>query len=301
MNILVTGSSGFVGTALVNALLAAGHRVTGISHQPGTIDHQAYEAITADTSAPGDWQQAVPRADAVINLAGINIFSRWNEKYKQLIYDSRILTTRHLVGALPEDAAGLVFCSTSAVGYYGDRGDDILDEASAPGTDFLARVCVDWEKEAFAAQKKGARVVATRFGVVLGPGGGALAKMLPAYLMGMGGPLGSGNQWFPWIQIDDLVSAMMFVLENEAIKGPANFCAPGAVRNRQFSASLARTVKRPAFFKVPGVVMKVAAGEMGGLILNSQRARPAVLLENGFSFQYPDIDAALTASVGKGE
>ncbi|MDY6903140.1 MAG: TIGR01777 family oxidoreductase [Thermodesulfobacteriota bacterium] len=297
MKILITGSSGFVGTALVKALLNKGHDVTGISHTQDTLEHPSFTAIAADTSVAGDWQDTVPSADVIINLAGINIFSRWTRKYKELIYNSRILTTRHLVEALPWDASRVTFCSTSAVGYYGDRGDDILDETAAPGTDFLAKVCVDWEKAAFEAQEKGARVIATRFGVVLGPGGGALAKMLPAYKMGLGGPLGNGRQWFPWIQINDLVSAIIFVIENDTVSGPVNCCAPEAVRNKDFSDSLAKTVKRPAFFKVPGIMLKVAAGEMGELILNSQRAHPARLLEHGFTFQYPDIRSALAASL----
>lgn len=297
MHILITGSSGFVGTHMTAQLLDMGHTVTGVDRSPGMFHHEHFEYVQADTTSAGPWQEAVAKAQTIINLAGVNIFRRWTSAYKQLIYDSRILTTRHIVSALPADASGITLCNTSAVGYYGDAGDSILTEPGKPGTDFLAKVCVAWEKEAVEAEKKGARVVATRFGVVMGRNGGALAKMVPAFRLFAGGPLGSGRQWFPWIQIDDLVGAMAFVATHSGIKGPVNFCAPNPVRNADFAKTLARVLNRPALLKVPKFALQIAAGEVGALILNSQRAVPEKLLAHGFSFRYPELGPALRASV----
>lgn len=297
MKILMTGSSGFVGRHLATALLKNGHEIIGLGYRHQSVEHEKFRFIQADTTQPGDWQTAAAKVNAVINLAGANIFSRWTEKYKQAIYDSRILTTRNLVNALPSGKS-IIFCTTSAAGYYGDRGDDLLDETAAAGNDFLAQVCVDWEKEAFAAEKKGVRVAAARFGVVLDKSGGALAKMLPAYRLGLGGKIGSGRQWFPWIYLTDLIAAVQFVLANDSLRGPINFCAPQAVRNRDFSNALAAAVHRPAFFAVPSLALRLVAGELGSLVLNSQRVTPKKLLANGFTFQYPDIHSALRASIG---
>ncbi|MEW6078198.1 MAG: TIGR01777 family oxidoreductase [Thermodesulfobacteriota bacterium] len=296
MKILMTGSSGFVGGALCAALLADGHEIIGLGFHPQEIASDRFQFIRTDTTRPGDWQQAGADADAVINLAGANIFKRWTDTYRQAIYDSRILTTRNLVAALPSGKK-TVFCSTSAAGYYGDRGDTLLDETASPGDDFLARVCVDWEKEALAAEAKGARVALTRFGVVMDKTGGALAKMLPAYRLGLGGKMGSGRQWFPWIHLTDLIAAMRFVLTHETIRGPVNFCAPQAVTNKEFSDALAAAVRRPAFFTVPSLALRLAAGELGSLVLNSQRVVPNKLLSSGFVFRYPDIHGALKASL----
>lgn len=297
MHILITGSSGFVGAHLTAQLLDLGHTVTGVDRSSGMFHHEKFEYVQADTTSSGPWQEAVAEAQVIINLAGVNIFRRWTRAYKQLIYDSRIMTTRRVVEALPADASGITLCNTSAVGYYGDGGDTVLTEPGTPGDDFLARVCVAWEREAFEAGGKGARVAATRFGVVMGPGGGALSKMIPAFRLFAGGPLGSGNQWFPWIHIDDLVAAMVFVATHEKVKGPVNFCAPNPVQNADFARTLGRVLNRPAFLKVPKFALKLAAGEVGGLILNSQRAVPEKLMANGFAFRYPELEPALWASV----
>ncbi len=298
MKILMTGSSGFVGRHLAKALLEDGHEVTGLSRGKTDLGHDRFTSVQADTTQPGDWQAELEKTEAVINLAGANIFSRWSEEYKQTIYDSRILTTRNLVEALPA-GSDIVFCSTSAAGYYGDRGDDLLDEKSRPGDDFLARVCVDWEKAAFAAEKKGARVVATRFGVVLDRRGGALAKMLLPFRLGLGGKIGSGRQWFPWIQLNDLIAAMRFVLSNDSLKGPVNLVAPQPVRNKDFTKALGAVLHRPTVFTVPSKALKLAAGELGSLVLNSQRVTPNKLISSGFVFQYPDIRSALKKAINK--
>ncbi len=295
MNILVTGSSGFVGTALVARFLDQGHHVTGLgrSRQTG-IDSDRFEFIQADTSRPGDWQNRLQSVEAVINLAGANIFRRWTPAYKKQIYDSRILTTRHLVQALPEsDGEAPVFCSTSAVGYYGDRGDDLLTESDPPGDDFLARVCIDWEAEARKAETRGCRLVIPRFGIVLGKDGGALAKMVPAYRLFLGGSLGDGRQWFPWIHLEDLLAILIFAVENRGVRGVVNACAPEPARNKDFSALLARHLGRPSFFRVPKAALNLAAGELGALVLNSQRATPEKLTTLGFHFQYSNLQKAL--------
>lgn len=298
MNIVITGSSGYVGSLLIDALVEKGHSVTAVDMAPlpQQIDTRVSRSIQADTTNPGDWQDEVRKADAVVNLTGKNIFSRWTKKTKKLIYDSRILTTGNVVDAL-SDSKPVSLISTSAAGYYGDCGDEILDESKDAGDDFLARVCVDWEKEAFKARKKNARVVCTRFGVVLGPNGGALSKMIPAYRMFVGGPLGSGQQWFPWVQIEDLVNAIRFIIDTDEIEGPVNLCSPNPVRNNEFSKTLANVLNRPAFFRVPAFMLRLAAGELGDLLLNSQRAVPSRLVSSGYSFKYPGLSEALEASV----
>ena len=293
MKILITGGSGFVGSALSDSLIKKGHHVTVVDAVPLSrkIGSKALDFVQADTTKPGDWQNVVQNADTVINLTGKNIFHRWTKKYKDMIYDSRVLTTRHLVAAFG-DSHPMSLISTSAAGYYGSRGDQLLDESENAGDDFLARVCIDWEKEALKAGKKGARVVCPRFGVVLGKGG-ALSKMIPAYKMFVGGPLGNGRQWFPWIYIGDLVNAMEFVVNNNEVSGPVNFCSPHPVRNNEFSETLAKILNRPAFFRIPAFLLRLAAGELGDLLLNSQRAVPSRLADSGFSFQFPVLSEAL--------
>jgi uncharacterized protein len=299
MKILITGASGFVGRRLVKHCADLGHRVTAVDLAPfpETLDPACLQTIQADTTRPGLWQDAVAECDAVVNLAGVNIFQRWSAHYKELIHDSRILTTRHLVNALPAKTSA-VLCSTSAVGYYGSRGDAILEEDAGPGSDFLARVCVDWEKEALQAESRGARVVIPRFGVVLAGNGGALAKMIPTYRLFVGGPLGNGQQWFTWIHLQDLIQAMLFVIDKKEIKGPVNFCAPEPVRNRDFSTALATRLNRPSAFRVPAFMLRLAAGELGNLVLNSQRAVPQKLEAAGYAFQYPSLASALEEAVG---
>ncbi|MEA1948626.1 MAG: TIGR01777 family oxidoreductase [Thermodesulfobacteriota bacterium] len=294
MKIFITGGSGFVGTNLSFYLLEKGHSViaVGTSSAHNVIRHDNFHYISADTTIKGGWQDALKDVDAVINLAGKNIFKRWSDNYKKQIYNSRILTTRNLVEAMPAKKE-IILCSTSAAGYYGDGADEILKEDALPGNDFAAKVCRDWEKEAFQAETKGIRVAAMRFGVVLGKNGGALAKMVPAFKYFAGGPLGSGLQWFPWIHMDDLNAAIIFILENPDIKGPLNFCSPNPVRNRDFSKTLGKVLNRPSFMKTPSCIIRLIMGEMGKSLMNSQRAIPDKLLKHGFKFQYPDINNAL--------
>jgi len=294
MKIFITGGSGFVGTHLVQDLLHRGHRViaVGTSSAHKNPPNENFRYISADTTLKGPWQDVLEDVDAIINLAGRNIFKLWSDTYKNQIYNSRILTTRNLVEAVPE-SKGIILCSTSGAGYYGNRADEVLMEDASPGSDFLAKVSIDWEKEAFLAEKKGVRVAAMRFGVVLDKNGGALAKMIPAFKFFAGGPLGTGLQWFPWIHMDDLISAINFIIENNEIKGPVNFCAPNPIRNRDFGKALGNVLKRPSFMKVPLFMIRLVMGEMGTLLTNSQKVIPHKLLRHGFKFQHPDIDHAL--------
>ncbi|RZB37134.1 MAG: uncharacterized protein SRB2_01403 [Desulfobacteraceae bacterium Eth-SRB2] len=294
MKIFITGGSGFVGTNLSFYLLEKAHSViaVGTSSAHNVIRHDNFHYISADTTIKGTWQDALKDVDAVINLAGKNIFKRWSDNYKDQIYTSRILTTRNLVEAIT-DKKDIILCSTSAVGYYGDRADEVLKEDALPGNDFAAKVCKDWEKEAFQAETKGIRVAAMRFGVVLGKNGGALAKTVPAFKFFAGGPLGSGLQWFPWIHMDDLIASIIFILENPDVNGPLNFCSPNPVRNRDFSKTLGKVLNRPSFMKTPSCIIRLIMGEMGKSLMSSQRAIPDKLLKHGFKFQYPDINNAL--------
>jgi hypothetical protein len=294
MQIFITGGLGFVGRHLCKALLEAGHSVTasGRTRRPGLIDHPDFHYVAADTTAEGDWQETARQADAAVNLAGASIFSLWTDSHKQKMYDSRILTTRHLADALRDGNAG-VLCSTSAVGYYGCRGDEEITEAHTPGEDFLAQLSIDWEKEARRAENGGIRVVLPRFGIVLDRDGGAMAKMIPAFRLLMGGPLGDGRQWFPWIHMHDLVRAMTFCLTGEAVRGPLNFCAPQPVRNEKLAKTLGRVLGRPAVMRAPAFVIRKALGEFGDVLLCSQRVIPENLNRIGFDFRFPDIRSAL--------
>ena len=298
MKIFITGGLGFVGTNLSDYLLDKGHSVIAVGRAAtqNRITSGSYQYISGDTSQPGDWQDALGGVDAVVNLAGKSIFKRWSESYKKEIYDSRTLTTRNVVDALPAEQS-VVLCSASGAGYYGNRGDDLLKEDEKPGDDFLASVSVDWEAEALKGAAKGIRVALMRFGVILGKGGGALAKMIPAFKFFVGGPIGSGKQWFPWMHLSDLMAAILFVCEQPPINGPLNFCAPNPVRNREFAKTLGEVLHRPAVMPAPAFMIRMLLGEFGNVMLDSQRTIPDRLLSHGFEFQYPDIRSALEAVV----
>ena len=301
MKIVITGGSGFVGSQLADFLLSRKWRVIalGRSAGPPRISHENFNYISADTTRPGRWQDELADADAVVNLAGASIFKRWTPSNKQQIYDSRILTTRNLVAALPR-GRGMVLCSASGAGYYGNRGDDLLKEDEKPGDDFLAGVSVDWEKEALKADGPDIRVVVMRFGVILGKSGGAMAKMIPAFKLFMGGSMGSGKQWFPWMHLDDLTLAIQFILENDMIRGPVNFCAPNPTRYRDMANALGEALKRPAVMPAPAFMIRLALGEFANVFLASQRILPDKLIHHGFSFKYPNIKDAMRAVVKEG-
>jgi uncharacterized protein len=299
MNILITGGTGFVGGYLSRALIDAGHAVTtfGTRRRNPLEGTENFRYIKADTTEPGPWQKEVAGMDAVVNLAGRSIFHRWSPSYKELVYNSRIRTTRNLVAAI-SDKNPQVLVSASAVGYYGDRGDRELTEGTDAGSGFLADVAKDWESEALLAQDKGVRVVLTRFAAIMGKDGGALEKMVPVFKMMAGGPIGDGRQWFPWIHMEDVILGIRFLMENETAEGPFNFVSPGIVRNWEFAHALGKALNRPALLPAPVFMIRAALGEMASMVLSSQRCRPDRLTEIGYSFRHPDVDEALTQLVG---
>ncbi len=294
MKIFITGGTGFVGRGLIDKLTGGGHEVTLLTRSLRKVGSkpQAVALVEGDPSQKGDWQKTIGGHDAVINLAGASIFSRWTGDMKRLLRESRILTTRNLVETL-EGSRVKTFFSASAVGYYGFHGDGELDESSPPGSDFLAQLAVDWEREARKAEDHGIRVVLTRFGIVFGEEGGALGQMVPLFNKYLGGPLGNGRQWFSWIHRDDLTQAFLFLLERPEISGPVNFTAPNPVRNRDLAAALGKVLNRPALLPAPGFMLRLVLGEFGSILLEGQKVIPQKLLRSGFPFRYPTITEAL--------
>jgi len=299
MKVFMTGGTGFVGTYLAQRFLSEGHSVTILTANAGeqALKINGLSYLEGNPTLEGEWQKAVAGHDVIINLAGASIFSRWTEKQKNILRSSRMLTTRNLVNALPENARHITFFSTSAVGYYGFHADEELTEASPAGTDFLARLAEDWEREARKAQQKDARVIITRFGIVLGKSGGALGQMIPLFKFFLGGPLGSGRQWFSWIHMHDLADAFIFLLTKKDISGSVNVCSPQPVRNRELGDAIGRVLHRPSFMPAPGFMIKLILGEFGSVLLEGQRVIPRRLLDAGFKFRYPDIDEALKSIV----
>ena len=288
MNILVSGGTGFVGKHLTNRLIHKGHHVFIITRTP-----QAYESTENVTYLHYD-AKLLPRIHAVINLAGDSLFGYWTKRKKERILSSRINTTQTLINLmkqLPEKPQA--FISASAVGFYGTSHDVIFTEKTIqPGDDFLARVVVDWEKTARQAIDAGIRTVILRLGVILGEEGALPLMSLPVKL-GVGGKIGSGEQWTSWIHIDDVISLILFSLENHQLEGPINATAPHPVRNKDLIRTLAYFLKRPYWFPTPASVMRLAMGEMSELITKGQFVLPQKALDNGFTFKYPTLEAAL--------
>jgi uncharacterized protein (TIGR01777 family) len=296
MEILITGGTGFVGAHLTSRLIREGHGVTIITRSLKETG-QTFPGISrlqANPTQKGPWQDKVKDFDAVINLAGASIFNKWTDGYKKLIRESRMRTTQNIVEGIPSNPDHpMTLFSTSAVGYYGFHGDEELTEDSPPGDDFLARLAVEWEAEALRAREKGVRVVITRFGIVLGEKGGALGQMVPLFKKFIGGPIGSGKQWFSWVHIKDLAEAFLFLIKHPEVSGPANLCAPHPVRNKDLAKALGKILHRPSFLPAPGFMIKLVLGEFGSIILEGQRVIPRKLLTSGFTFQYPEIETAL--------
>jgi uncharacterized protein (TIGR01777 family) len=297
MNILITGATGFVGRRLCEMLHQAGHTVRALSR-----DSVAAKQRVPHLKEVFPWNplqelpplQAFEGCDAVINLAGESIAGRWTAPKKQLIRDSRVLGTKNLVNALAQlSSRPKVLLSASAIGYYGDRGEETLTEDAAPGSDFLAQVCRDWENEALKAESLGMRVVRLRIGLVLGRGGGTLQALLPLFRVGLGGPLGSGRQWWSWIHRDDLCRLIVQILVNENVSGPVNATAPQPVRQKEFAQVLGRVLRRPAFLPTPAFALKIALGEFADGILASQRVLPRRAQEMGYRFQFEELEGAL--------
>ena len=272
MRVLVAGASGLIGSALTRALRERG---------------DAAVALPRFESAP--W--SVEGADAVVNLAGASVAGkRWSPAYKKEIEQSRVLTTRALVDAIrAAQRKPRVLINASAVGYYGGRGDEVLDESAAPGADFLANVARQWEAE---AQRAPVRSVQLRTGIVLSARGGALEKMLPPFKAFVGGPVGSGRQWFPWIHLADEVAAILWCIDRE-VTGPVNLAAPGIVTMKEFAKALGRALHRPSWAPVPAAPLRILLGEFASALLEGQRAVPKKLLDSGFRFRFENVDAAL--------
>lgn len=293
MRAFLTGGSGFVGKNLISGLKKRGFQVTVLSRSGKGLEDKEVRVVIGDPTAPGDWQKEVIGHQIVINLAGSSIFQRWTEENKRLIRDSRILTTKNLVEALKYSQGPVTLFSTSAVGYYGFRGDEPLDESAPPGDDFLARLASDWESEAFVAQEFGHRVVITRFGIVLGRNGGALAMMVRPFRYFLGSGFGSGRQYFSWIHERDLVEAFLFLLKSD-LTGPVNLTAPNPVTNQELMNAIAKALKRPIFLpNIPNFILRLFLGEFALVLLNGQRILPKRLLEAGYNFLYPTIQEAL--------
>lgn len=296
----MTGGTGFVGTQLISRLSQDGHEITILTRslKGAKKASPGISYLEGDPTRKGPWQQSIKDHEAVINLAGASIFSKWTDEHKRAIRESRVFTTQNIVeGIPPHREKPFTFFSTSAVGYYGFCGDEELTEESPPGTDFLARVAIEWEGEALKAQAKGVRVVITRFGIVLGEKGGALGQMIPLFKKYIGGPIGSGKQWFSWVHIKDLTEAFIFLIKHPEISGPVNLCAPNPVRNRDLAKALGEALQRPSLMPAPGFMIKLVLGEFGSVILKGQRVIPEKLLKHGFIFSFPDIRQALQSLV----
>jgi hypothetical protein len=295
---ILSGGTGFIGGRIVERLQSNGHSVSVWTRRPEREKRPGVRAFAWDPLEGEPPPESLDGADAVIHLAGEQVAQRWNDAVKGRIRDSRVLGTRHLVDAIGQMARKpKVLVCASAIGYYGDRGEEVLTESSAPGTGFLADVCRGWESEARRAADLGVRVISLRIGFVLGKQaggklGGALARMAPVFRAFAGGRLGSGKQWMPWIHIDDVAEMFAYAIESD-ISGVWNAAAPNPVTNAMFTRAMARTVHRPALFPVPPFALKLAFGELGQHMLDSSRVVPEAALKAGFAFRFAEVEAAL--------
>lgn len=301
MRVLITGGSGFVGQRLCQRLEEGGHRLQVVSRDPQAA-RSRLPAGTDIRRSVLDFVDAKP--EAIVNLAGESIAARrWSDQQKQRLIDSRVDITRDLVMLCEQlraanGQAPRVMVSGSAMGYYGDQGERVVSEETPPHDEFAHRLCKRWEDVAKEAAEHGTRVALLRTGLVLAAGGGTLAKMLPPFKLGLGGRFGSGGQFMPWIHREDLVRAVEFLLERDDLEGPFNGSAPQPVTNAEFTRTLARQLGRPAFFPVPAVVLQLALGEMSRLLLTGADMRPQRLLDAGFEFRFPTLEAALADILG---
>jgi uncharacterized protein (TIGR01777 family) len=309
MRVFVTGGTGLVGKLLVKNLSLRGDQVVLLTRRPEAARQQGGAAVTivaGDPAQPGPWMDAVKDCDAVVHLAGEGIFNRrWSSAFKELLYSSRIKSTDNIVSALGKSpvanapgSPGRVLVNASAIGYYGPHGDEELTEESGPGHDFLAKLCIDWEKAAQVAVIHGVRVVLLRTGIVLDQQGGALAKMLLPFKMGVGGPIGSGTQFMSWIHIEDEVGLILFALDHPQLDGPLNATAPNPATNKAFGNALGKVLGRPSFMPTPAFALRVMLGESAQLITAGQRVLPKKALAAGYAFKYPELEPALRDLLG---
>ncbi len=297
MRLVIAGGTGFIGSALCVRLLELGHSLTILSRtrSSGPILSNK-DWITWQPGSPGPWEEAIDGVDGVINLAGEPIARRWTQSQKERIRESRVDTTHALVAAIGKAKQRPKFLlNSSAVGYYGPRGDEPITEDAGPGSDFLSRVCIEWEEEAKKAEAFGVRVIRLRTGVVVGRGGGALAKMVPPFKLFIGGPLGTGRQWMSWIQMEDEIGLMVHLMERPEVMGAINATAPRPVTMKEFCQTLGRVLRRPSWAPVPAFVLRVLMGEMADMVLTGQRVLPGKAQESGYVFKYPNLSEALQA------
>ncbi len=299
MKVLVTGATGLVGTALVEALRVDGHDVCRLLRRKDEDEQHAKQQCDLDWDPQSvAFGEAAQNADAVVNLAGASIADgRWTDDRKELLRGSRVGTTQALVAAIEKmRPRPKVLISASAIGYYGARGDEVLTEESSPSTDFLSQVAEEWEAEALRASALGVRVVLARFGMILAKQGGALPKMMLPFRIGAGGKLGSGKQWISWVALEDVLRVIRLAMENDAVQGAINVTAPQPVTNAEFTKALARAMHRPALFTVPPFALRMLLGEMANaLLLSGQRVMPQALENHGYQFQYRDLNSTLAA------
>ena len=297
MKVAITGATGLIGTRLVKALELRGDDVTVLSRNPQRAEATlGVEAVGWDSLAEPAPTEALDGRDAVIHLAGEPVAQRWTESVKRAILTSREVGTRNLVaGISAANPRPTILLSSSAVGYYGKHGDELIDEGTPAGTDFLASVCVAWEREAFEAEELGLRVAVIRTGVVLDADGGALKTMLPPFKAGIGGPVAGGKQYMPWIHADDIVGLYLAALDGADWSGAINGTAPTPVTNGEFSKALGKALHRPAVFPVPGFVVRARFGEMAEIVTEGQRAVPNAAAAHGYSFKQPELSRALSS------
>lgn len=298
MRVLVTGATGLIGQQICEELRQEGHETVILSRRPsGVKTGPGITAYAWDPEQGNPPAEAWDGVDAVIHLAGEPVAgARWTNDQKRRIRDSRVTGTKNLVDGMKGLASRpRVFISASAVGFYGDRGEEDLDERSSPGNGFLSDVCREWEDEALKAEQAGIRVGLVRIGVVLSREGGALEKMLLPFKLGLGGQLGDGRQWFPWIHVDDIVGIFKHALVNENVRGPINGVAPGIVSNAEFTKQFAGALNRSVFFPVPAFAMRMMMGEMAIVVLSSQKVVPKVALDTGYDFKFPQLGEALNS------
>jgi len=296
--IIITGATGLIGRKLSQKLTEAGHQIIVFSRNASSAKNilkKDYTYIDWDYRNSDKWIESISTADVIVHLAGINLFAkRWNKKFKEEILASRKETTKALVDAVKlSQAKPEVFVSASGVGYYGDCGDKLLDENSPAGNDFLAEVCKVWEAEAAEVEQAGVRRVSVRTGIVLSKEDGALKRMLLPFRLFVGGPLGNGKQWFPWIHIDDIVGIYFHAIENQNLNGAVNAASPNICTMKEFAKTLGKVLHRPSLFPVPELALKIAIGEAGKVVLMSQRVKVNKLLESGYKFKFENLEEAL--------
>jgi len=302
--IIITGGTGSIGQKLVKELTVRGDEIIVFTRDPENAKKKIANSnkyVKWDYERLNDWMNELNGVDIVVHLAGANLGAkRWNEEYKKHAYDSRIISTRNLVEAIKSvDAKPKTYICASAVGIYGDRYDEMLNESSSLGNDYLANLCIDWEKEAQKVEQYGVRRVSVRTGLVLMKDEGVLKQLLLPFKLFIGGHLGNGRQWFPWIHVDDIVGIYLHSIDNETVSGSINAASPGIVTNKEFSKTLGKVLTRPALFPVPKITLKIISGELGNYITDSQRISVEKIIEAGYEFKFKTLENSLKKIINK--